>query len=108
MARYPKEPFFLVQKFCRERVSWVDAGRPEQLRFNRRMRLCLCFTLWHRWRSSSYLSVRTLTGIVQEMFAADGLDPVFPFGSENVYDVTRNPDRVAWARRIAEMEVVES
>ena len=100
----------VLKQFCREYLSWLDAGAAKHKYFKRGEGLCL--TIYDFALNHEDQKIRNRPHVLEEFlrdqFEAQGLNRHYPFGQRSYnmrcrYDsVYRCPKRVGWVRALAE------
>lgn len=99
----------LIPDACGAYLEWVAAGAPNtDAIFNTHYGLCRCIARFVRYVGEVPCSSGETHEIMETLFAKAGLDPLYPFGGQELYDHETwngschlNIDRLEWARRMA-------
>lgn len=103
-----------LKAFLTAWIEWVDAGAVNENPFSRAMGLCCNFEDHLLADGFTWQTAEVEVDALKALFATDKLDPLYPFGGENLYCIELeknkqhlNEKRLAWVRsKVAQYEVI--
>lgn len=98
----------MVRRTCAAWLRWVEDGAGADDIFHPSIGLCYSVYRWVRYGEGIYIAMGDVNEYMENLFAKQGLNPVYPFGGGDVFDTESmkgtlhlNEYRVQWARYMA-------